>query len=174
MSYLSNRSIRSQHATVGKEYEIQLSNMNRSIQRSEEIIKKLQSDKQDLLTDVNSIRDHNSSIESKKEQIMRQLTSTELENDQLRTINGDMKIEIDMLRTQISNEKAVVQSLEELINSLREKEFQAQINSKERESELHIAKDRANLSDLKVYVIDSQHFLFFNFLFGEYFQTYSK
>ncbi|CAF1321737.1 unnamed protein product [Adineta ricciae] len=139
------------HATVGQEYEIQLSNMNRSLQRSEEIIKKLQSDKQDLLTDVNSIRDHNSSIESKKEQIMRQLTSIELENDQLRAINGDMKIEIDMLRTQISNEKAVVQSLEELINSLREKEFQAQINAKERESELHIAKDRANLSDLKVH-----------------------
>ncbi|UJR35224.1 hypothetical protein I4U23_027990 [Adineta vaga] len=139
------------HASVAQDYEIQLSNMNRSLQRNEEMVKKLQSDKQNLLNDFNSIRDQNCSIENKKEQILRQLTSTELDNDRLQSINGDMKIEIDMLRTQISNEKAVVQSLEELINSLREKEFQGQINSKERESELHIARDRVNLSDLKVH-----------------------
>ncbi|CAF0717644.1 unnamed protein product [Adineta steineri] len=139
------------HASVSQEYEIQLSNMTRSTQRNEEIIKKLQSDKQNLLNELTNSRDHNSSIESKREQIIRQLTSTEHENDQLQAANSDMNAEIDMLRTQISNEKAVVQSLEELINSLREKEFQAQIHVKERDSELHVAKDRASINELKVH-----------------------
>lgn len=115
-------------------------------------MRKLQADKQSLSNELANVRDQNGANEGKKEQLMRQLSSCEMENDQLQTMNGDMKIEIDMLRTQISNEKAVVQSLEELINSLREKEFQAQINAKERETELHIARDRANISDLKVYV----------------------
>jgi chromosome segregation ATPase len=125
--------------------------MNRSLQRNEELIKKLQSDKQNLLNELNDNRDLNSTIENKKEQIIRQLTSCEIENDQLQSVISDMKIEIDMLRTQYSNEKAVVQSLEDVIKSLREKEFQSQIHAQERDSDFHLAKDRANISDLKVY-----------------------
>jgi chromosome segregation ATPase len=124
--------------------------MNRSLQRNEELIKKLQTDKQNLTNDFTNLRDLNSTIENKKEQIIRQLTSKEIENEQLQSIISDMKIEIDMLRTQINNEKAVVQSLEELINSLREKDFQIQLQVQERDSDLHLAKDRANMSDLKV------------------------
>jgi len=124
--------------------------MNRSLQRNEELIKKLQIDKQNLTNEFTNIRDLNSTIENKKEQIIRQLTSKEIENEQLQSVLGDMKLEIDMLRTQINNEKAVVQSLEELITSLRDKDFQTQIQAQERDSDLHLAKDRANMSDLKV------------------------
>jgi len=139
--------------------------MNRSLQRNEELIKKLQSDKQNLLNELNDNRDLNSTIENKKEQIIRQLTSCEIENDQLQSVISDMKIEIDMLRTQFSNEKAVVQSLEEVIKSLREKEFQSQIHAQERDSDFHLAKDRANISDLKVYDFNvslSKEFCFLN------------
>ncbi|CAF2382398.1 unnamed protein product [Rotaria sp. Silwood2] len=139
-----------QHLSVGKEYEAQLSNMNRSLQRNEEIIKKLQTDKQNLSNDFASIRDLNSTIENKKEQLIRQLTSKEIDNEQLQSAISDMKIEIDMLRTQLNNEKAVVQSLEELITSLREKEFQTQLEAKEKNTDLHLAKDRANMNDLKI------------------------
>jgi len=141
--------------------------MNRSLQRNEELIKKLQSDKQNLLNELNDNRDLNSTIENKKEQIIRQLTSCEIENDQLQSVISDMKIEIDMLRTQFSNEKAVVQSLEEVIKSLREKEFQSQIHAQERDSDFHLAKDRANISDLKVYDFNvslSKEFCFLNHL----------
>lgn len=124
--------------------------MNRSSQRNEDLIKKLQIDKQNLTNELNNNRDHNSTLENKKEQIIRQLTSKEIENEQLQSILSDMKIEIDMLRTQVNNEKAVVQSLEELITSLRDKEFQTQLQAQERDSDLHLAKDRANMSDLKV------------------------
>jgi len=124
--------------------------MNRSLQRNEELIKKLQIDKQNLTNEFTNIRDLNLTIENKKEQIIRQLTSKEIENEQLQSVLSDMKLEIDLLRTQINNEKAVVQSLEELITSLRDKDFQTQIQAQERDSDLHLAKDRANISDLKV------------------------
>lgn len=124
--------------------------MNRSLQRNEELIKRLQIDKQNLSHELTNTRDFNSTIENKKEQIIRQLNSKEIENEQLQSVISDMKIEIDMLRTQINNEKSIVQSLEELIASLREKEFQTQIQGQERDADLHLAKDRANMSDLKV------------------------
>ena len=62
-----------------------------------------------------------------------------------------MKIEIDMLRTQINNEKAVIQSLEGLIASLREQEFQMQVQMQNKESDFNLVKDRANTSELKMY-----------------------
>ena len=139
-----------QHLAVNQEYEIQLSNMNRSLQRNEEIIKKLQMDKQVYATEMSNIRDLNSTVETKKEQIIRQLTSREIENEQLQATISDLKIEIDMLRTQVNNEKAMVHSLEEIISSSREKEFHYQLNVQEKDSEVQLAKDRANMSDLKV------------------------
>ena len=146
-----------QHVAVNQEYEMQLSNMNRSLQRNEEIIKKLQMEKQVYASEMSSIRDLNSNVETKKEQIIRQLTSKEIENEQLQAIISDLKIEIDMLRTQVNNEKAMVHSLEEMISSSREKEFQQQLNVQEKDSDLQLAKDRANMSDLKVSVDPPRH-----------------
>jgi len=139
-----------QHVNINQEYEIQLSNFNRSLQRNEEIIKKLQMDKQMFASEMNNIRDLHSTVETKKEQIIRQLTSREIENEQLQSTISDLKIEIDLLRTQLSNEKAMIQSLEEMINSSREKDFQHQLEFQEKDSDLQLAKDRANMSDLKV------------------------
>ena len=141
---------RFQHVSLSQEYELQLSNMNRSVQRSEEIIKKLQMDKQSYSTELSNVRDLNETMEKKKEQIIRQLTSREIENEQLQAMLGDMKVEIDLLRTQIHNEKSMVQSLEEIIGSLREKDFQTEIHVQERNSDLQLAKDRANLGDMKL------------------------
>ena len=124
--------------------------MNRSLQRNEEIIKKLQVDKQNYASEISNVRDLNSTVETKKEQILRQLTSQEIENDQLQAAVSDMKMEIDMLRTQINNEKAMIHSLEEMIGASREKEFQTQLQSQDRDGELQLAKERANMSDLKV------------------------
>ena len=124
--------------------------MNRTLQRNEELIKKLQNDKQSLNNELINIRDLNLTIENKKEQVIRQLTSKDIENEQLQAVISDMKIEIDMLRTQINNEKAVVKTLEELITSLRDKEFHTQIQAQERDSDLHLAKDRVNMGDLKM------------------------
>jgi centrosomal protein CEP135 len=124
--------------------------MNRSLQRNEEIIKKLQFDKQSYANEITNIRDLNSTVEGKKEQIIRQLTAREIENEQLQAALSDMKMEIDMLRTQINNEKSMVHNLEDIIGSSREKEFQSQLQTQEKDSELQLAKDRANMNDMKL------------------------
>ncbi|UJR10612.1 hypothetical protein I4U23_014809 [Adineta vaga] len=139
-----------QHISVGHEYEIQLSNMNRSLQRNEEIIKRLQADKQNYASEISNIRDLNSTVETKKEQIIRELTGREIENEQLQAAVSDMKLEIDMLHTQINNEKAMVRSLEEIIGSSREKEFQSQMQTQEKDSDLQLARERANINDVKI------------------------
>ncbi|CAF1616417.1 unnamed protein product, partial [Adineta ricciae] len=139
-----------QHISVGHEYEIQLSNMNRSLQRNEEIIKRLQAEKQNYASEISNIRDLNSTVENKKEQIIRELTGREIENEQLQAAISDMKLEIDMLHTQINNEKAMVRTLEEIISSSREKEFQTQIHTQEKDSELQLSRERANMSDAKI------------------------
>lgn len=139
-----------QHGSMSQEYEIQLSNMNRSLQRNEEIIKKLQLDKQTYAHEITNVRDLNSTVETKKEQILRQLTAKEIENEQLQGAISDMRVEIDMLRTQINNEKAMVHNLEDIIGSSREKEFQSQLQSQEKDSELQLARDRWNMNDLKL------------------------
>ena len=126
--------------------------MNRSLQRNEEIIKKLQFDKQNYAAEINNIRDLNSTVESKKEQIIRQLTSKEIESEQLQATISDFKIEIDMLRTQLNNEKMMAHNLEEIISSSREKEFQIQLQSQERDSELQLLKDRTNMNEMKLSV----------------------
>jgi centrosomal protein CEP135 len=125
--------------------------MNRSLQRNEEIIKRLQMEKNNYASEITNIRDLNSTVETKKEQIIRELTGREIENDQLQATISDMKIEIDMLHTQINNEKAMVRSLEEIIGSSREKEFHSQIQAQEKDSDLQLAKERANMSDIKLY-----------------------
>lgn len=124
--------------------------MNRSLQRNEEIIKKLQMDKQHYASEITNIRDLNATVETKKEQIIRQLTAKEIDNEQLQAAISDMKIEIDMLRTQVANEKAMVHNLEEIIGSSREKEFQSQMQTQEKDAELHLTRDRANMSELKM------------------------
>ncbi|CAF1050976.1 unnamed protein product [Didymodactylos carnosus] len=139
-----------QQLSIGQEYEIQLSNLNRSLQRNEDIIKKLQNEKQGYADEIGNIKDFNSTLEMKKEQMTRHLTGKEIENEQLQSAVSDMKIEIEMLRNQIQNEKAMVRSLEDLIGSTRDKEFQLQLQSQEKESELQLFKDRVNMNDMKV------------------------
>lgn len=124
--------------------------MNRSLQRNEEIVKRLQMEKQNYASEISNIRDLNSTVETKKEQIIRELTGREIENEQLQATISDMKLEIDMLHTQVNNEKAMVRSLEEIINSSREKEFQTQIHAQEKDSDLQLARERANISDVKM------------------------
>ena len=124
--------------------------MNRSLQRNEEIIKKLQYDKQSCSNEMSNMRDINVTMESKTEQIVRQLTVTDMENDHLQSIIGDLKMEIDMLRTQVNNEKCMIQSLEEIIASLREKDFQVQVDGQQRDSSLSLANDRVNQCDHKM------------------------
>jgi chromosome segregation ATPase len=140
------------YSSVNQEYEIQLSNMNRSLQRHEDIVKKLHVDKQQLTVDMSNMRDLNATIETKKEQIIRQLTSKEIENEQLQATLSDMRMEIDMLRTQMNNEKSMVLNLEQMIGSSREKDFHQQLQVQERDADVQLLTDRVNMNETKLYV----------------------
>jgi predicted RNase H-like nuclease (RuvC/YqgF family) len=124
--------------------------MTRSLQRNEEIIKKLQYDKQSSSNEMANMREFSVTMESKTEQIVRQLTATDMENDHLQSVIGDLKLEIDMLRTQVNNEKSMIQSLEEIIASLREKDFQMQVDGQQRDSSISLANERVNQCDHKM------------------------
>jgi len=147
--------IESQAANLQQELQIKSADMKRLVERIEYLERELQQvfhhKKQNYANEITNRRDLNSTVETKKEQIIRQLTGKEIENEQLQAAISDMKIEIDMLRTQITNEKAMVHSLEDIIGSSREKEFQSQLQSQEKDSELQLVKDRSNMNDLKVY-----------------------
>jgi chromosome segregation ATPase len=152
-SLLTCRRCRSlQHISLGQEYEIQLANLNRSLQRDEEAIQKLQADKLSYSSELVNIRDLNSTLETKKDQAVRQLSSKEIDNEQLESTVADMRIEINMLRTQINNEKAMVANLEGIISSLQKKESRSEIDIQECKSDLRLARERVEQGDLKMFV----------------------
>ncbi len=95
-------------------------------------------------------RELKSRLEMNKEELTRHLTSKELDNEQLQNLLADLKAESDLLKSQINSERTMVKNLEDLISNNRDKEFQIQLSSQERETEINLLKDRINLSEQKL------------------------
>ncbi len=139
-----------QHIGVSQEYELKLSNANRNLQRLEEAFKKLQLENNEILQDLMHTRDLNSRLEQSKEDLTRQLTTKELDFEQLQNELADRRAESELLKSQINSERTMVKNLEELIANNREKDFQMQLNTQERDSEIKLLKDRIVLSEQKM------------------------
>lgn len=60
-----------------------------------------------------------------------------------------MQSETDVLRSQINTERSSVRSLEGLLASNREREFQNQMTAQEMAAEVQLMKDRLALHDSK-------------------------
>lgn len=129
---------------------MKLSNLNRNLQRHEEAIKKYQIENNNLMQEIMHSREINSRLEMTKEELTRHLTAKELDNEQLQNLFTDMKAESDLLKSQINSERTMVKNLEDLISSNREKEFQIQLSSQERDAEINLLKDRIALSEQKM------------------------
>lgn len=136
---------------IGQEYEVKLSGANRNLQRCEEALKNCQLENNDLGKDLMHTRDLNSRLEQCKEDLTRQLTSKELDYEQLHNELSDKRAETDLLKSQINSERTMVKNLEELIANNREKDFQMQLATQERDSEIKLLKDRIVLSEQKMY-----------------------
>ncbi|RNA09164.1 hypothetical protein BpHYR1_001033 [Brachionus plicatilis] len=139
-----------QQLSACQEYEVKLSSANRNLQRCEEQLKKSQAETKDLMQDLMHSRDLNSHLEQAKEELSRQLTTKELDYDQLQNQLADKRAENDLLKSQVNSERTMVRNLEELIANNREKDFQMQLSTQERDSELKLLKDRIALSEQKV------------------------
>lgn len=133
-----------------QEYEVKLSAANRNLQRFEDSLKKNQHENKDLAQDLIHLREMNSRLEQAKEELTRQLTSKELDYEQLHNELADKRAESDLLKSQVNSERAMVKNLEELISANREKDFQMQLCTQERDSEIKLLKDRIILSEQKM------------------------
>jgi centrosomal protein CEP135 len=127
-----------------------LSGANRGLQRLEETFKKLQIENKELAHDLMNSRELNSRLEQAKEDLMRQVTGKELDFEQLHNELADRRAETDLLKSQVNSERSMVKNLEDLIASNREKDFQMQLSSQERDSEIKLLKDRVILSEQKM------------------------
>ena len=81
---------------------------------------------------------------------MRQITSKELDFEQLNNELNDKRAENDLLKSQVNSERGMVKNLEDLIACNREKDFQMQLSTQERDSEIKLLKDRIGLGEQKI------------------------
>lgn len=62
----------------------------------------------------------------------------------------DVRAEAELLKKQLAGERLTVRNLESLLSANRQKEFQTQLTSTEREAELKLLRDRLNFADGKM------------------------
>ena len=74
----------SQHMQSHQAYEIQVSNLTRSVATLEENLRVTEDDKQELLSDMSAARELCSHLETSKESLNRQLAAAELDKEQVR------------------------------------------------------------------------------------------
>lgn len=136
--------------SANQEYEMKMSNANLNLQKLEETVKKLEHENKNLIQDLIHSRDININLEQAKEDMARQITSRELDNEQLQNQLYDRQAEVDLLKSQIHSERTMIKNLEELIANNREKDFHMQLSTQERDSEIKLLKERITLGEQKM------------------------
>lgn len=136
--------------SASQEYEIKLSNANLSLQKYEEALKQLENEKKNLVQDLLHTREINMDLEQTKEDLSRQLTSRDLDYEQLHNQLFDRQAEVDLLKSQINSERTMIKNLEELLANNREKDFHMQLSTQERDSEIKLLKERISLGEQKM------------------------
>ncbi|ESP00072.1 hypothetical protein LOTGIDRAFT_67690, partial [Lottia gigantea] len=139
-----------QHLHAQQAYEIQVSNLTRSVGNLEENLRQTEEDKQNLFADMTAVRELCSRLEGSKETLQRQLTATNLDKEQQTQVIEDLQQEGDLLKSQLESERKSLKSLEEVLQSNREKEFASQLSSQENKAENQMLKDRLALNDSKI------------------------
>jgi centrosomal protein CEP135 len=129
---------------------VQVSSLTNRIAHLEDDLKQLEDEKHALLQDISAIRDLCAKLEASKDNLQRQLTNKALDHDKLENLLEDMQSETDVLRSQVNTERSSVRSLEGLLASNRERDFQNQMSSQEMAAEVQLLKDRLALNDSKM------------------------
>ena len=75
--------IQFQHLNAQQAYELQVSNLTRSLANLEENLRRAEEEKQNLLVDLTSVRELCAKLESSKDSLQRQLTSSSLDKEQV-------------------------------------------------------------------------------------------
>ncbi|XP_027741348.1 centrosomal protein of 135 kDa isoform X2 [Empidonax traillii] len=138
------------HIVAHQVYESQISSITKNMSKLEEDLKRENQDKAALLADLTSVRELCVKLESGKELLSRQLTSKSMDYERVLGELEDIKSEVELLKKQLSSERLTVQNLETLLATSRDKEFQNQLTSQEKDTEIQLLKDKLTLAESKL------------------------
>nr|XP_015218852.1 PREDICTED: testis-specific gene 10 protein [Lepisosteus oculatus] len=113
----------------------QLSQLNRSLQRLEEELRQAQAERATAETELESTRDLCVKLDASKEAALRDLESYHADGE--------------LLRQQLASERLSMKNLESLLVANREKEFQIQLHTQEKQTEIQLLRDKLSLADSK-------------------------
>ncbi|NXR44142.1 CP135 protein, partial [Hippolais icterina] len=138
------------HIVAHQVYESQISSITKNMSRLEEDLKRENQDKASVLADLTSVRELCVKLEASKEVVARQLTSKSMDYERVLGELEDIKSEVELLKKQLSSERLTVQNLETLLATSRDKEFQNQLTSQEKDTEIQLLKDKLTLAESKL------------------------
>ncbi|XP_055492534.1 testis-specific gene 10 protein isoform X3 [Leucoraja erinacea] len=131
-------------------YKAQVCSLNKLIMKLEEELRLIQSEKTAALTDLSSTQELCLKLDSNKEMMMRQVANKNKEMEQILSELESARSEIELLRNQLSSERTSIKNLESLLASNREKKFQSQMVTQEKETEIQLFKDKLSLAESKL------------------------
>ncbi|XP_027491245.1 centrosomal protein of 135 kDa isoform X5 [Corapipo altera] len=138
------------HIVAHQVYESQISSITKNMSKLEEDLKRENQDKAAVLADLTSVRELCVKLESGKDLLSRQLTSKSMDYERVLGELEDIKSEVELLKKQLSSERLTVQNLETLLATSRDKEFQNQLTSQEKDTEIQLLKDKLTLAESKL------------------------
>ncbi|KAL9852385.1 centrosomal protein of 135 kDa isoform 3-T8 [Geothlypis trichas] len=138
------------HIVAHQVYESQISSITKNMSRLEEDLKRENQDKASVLADLTSVRELCVKLEASKELLARQLTSKSMDYERVLGELEDTKSEGELLKKQLSSERLTVQNLETLLATSRDKEFQNQLTSQDKDTEIQLLKDKLTLAESKL------------------------
>ncbi|XP_049645916.1 centrosomal protein of 135 kDa [Suncus etruscus] len=139
-----------EHISAHHAYESQISSMAKAMASLEEDLRRQESEKATALSDMASLRELCIKLDSGKDLTIQQLNSKNLEVERLTAELESVKSEAELLKKQLSSERHTIKNLESLLVSNRDKEFQSQLNSHEKETEIQLLKEKLTLSESKL------------------------
>ncbi|XP_064412973.1 testis-specific gene 10 protein [Latimeria chalumnae] len=139
-----------EHVVAQKTQKVQISALNNSIVMLEKEVQQTKAEKISVLNDLASTRDLCVKLDASKETVSRQLSSKTQEMERMLKELESAGTEIGLLRQQLASERISMKSLESVLASNREKEFQSQMTTQEKDSEIQLFKEKLALSDSKV------------------------
>ncbi|XP_067841935.1 testis-specific gene 10 protein isoform X2 [Heptranchias perlo] len=131
-------------------YKAQVCSLNKLIMKLEDELRQVQTEKTTALTDLTSTQELCLKLDSNKEMMMRQVANKNKEMEQILSELESARSEIELLRNQLSSERTSIKNLESLLASNREKKFQSQMVTQEKETEIQLFKDKLSLAESKL------------------------
>ncbi|XP_077572880.1 centrosomal protein of 135 kDa-like [Stigmatopora nigra] len=138
-----------QHQQALQAYETKASTLARTVARFEEDLRKVQEEKNALVSNLASFREHCAKLDSVKEINARLVTSKSMEIERMEGELEDVRSEKELLKKQLASERLTVRNLEALVSSNRQQVLETHLTANEKESELKVLRERLTMADNK-------------------------